>query len=191
MSVIEIRITAPDAEVAERIARRLVGDRLAACVQQVPGLTSTYVWEGEVEQASEIPAIAAPPREELAFVALSAPPMKGLEYLNADVLADWWMGLDAHARDVMRHHPGGPGAYLREKNAAWRLVGRVTFHLAENKRDPQRPFAFLATYTSKLSAQGQLGSRPGASQTRELLADDLPRREAGRFLRHVWSFLSA
>ena len=54
MSVIEIRITAPDAEVAERIARRLVGDRLAACVQQVPGLTSTYVWEGEVEQASEV-----------------------------------------------------------------------------------------------------------------------------------------
>ena len=32
-------------------------------------------------------------------------------------------------------HPGGAQAYLREKNPLWRLVGRVTFHLAENKRD--------------------------------------------------------
>jgi len=54
MSLIEIRITTPDAEVADRIARRLVTDGLAACAQQVPGLTSTYVWEGEVEQASEV-----------------------------------------------------------------------------------------------------------------------------------------
>ncbi|MGA8046855.1 MAG: divalent-cation tolerance protein CutA [Dermatophilaceae bacterium] len=58
MSLIEIRITAPDAEVADRIARRLVEGRLAACVQQLPGLTSTYVWEGEVEQASEILLLA-------------------------------------------------------------------------------------------------------------------------------------
>ncbi|KAB7745751.1 divalent cation tolerance protein CutA [Nostocoides sp. F2B08] len=50
----EIRIAAPDAEVADRIARHLVDARLAACVQQLPGLTSTYVWEGEVEQATEI-----------------------------------------------------------------------------------------------------------------------------------------
>lgn len=54
MPLIEIRITAPDGEVADRIARRLVGDRLAACVQQLPGLTSTYVWEGEVEEATEV-----------------------------------------------------------------------------------------------------------------------------------------
>jgi hypothetical protein len=38
---------------------------------------------------------------------------------------------------------------------AWHVVGRVTFHLAENKTDTQRPFAFLATFTEKLSATGQ------------------------------------
>lgn len=54
MSLIEIRITAPDAEIADRIARHLVDARLAACVQQLPGLTSTYIWEGDVEQASEV-----------------------------------------------------------------------------------------------------------------------------------------
>ena len=41
------------AESADRIARRLVDERLAACVQAVPGLRSTYRWEGEVEQADE------------------------------------------------------------------------------------------------------------------------------------------
>jgi non-specific serine/threonine protein kinase len=35
------------------------------------------------------------------------------------------------------------------------VVGRVTFHLAENKADTQRPFAFLATFTDKLSRTGQ------------------------------------
>jgi periplasmic divalent cation tolerance protein len=54
MSLIEIRITAPDAEVADRIARRLVEDGLAACVQQLPGMTSTYVWDGQVERATEV-----------------------------------------------------------------------------------------------------------------------------------------
>lgn len=53
-TLIEIRITAPDREVAGRIARALVERSLAACVQQLPGITSTYRWEGEVEEAEEI-----------------------------------------------------------------------------------------------------------------------------------------
>lgn len=39
---------------AERIARALVDERLAACVNLVPGLTSLYRWQGEVESAEEI-----------------------------------------------------------------------------------------------------------------------------------------
>ena len=57
MTLIEIRITAPDAEMADRIARLLVDERLAACVQQLP-ITSTYVWEGAVERSSEILLLA-------------------------------------------------------------------------------------------------------------------------------------
>lgn len=40
-------------EEAERIARRLVENRLAACVNIVPGVTSVYRWEGSIEKGSE------------------------------------------------------------------------------------------------------------------------------------------
>ena len=50
--------------------------------------------------------------------------------------------------------------WLRARSDAWATVGRVVFHLAENKRDPERPFAFLATYTTRLSAKGAPQHRP-------------------------------
>lgn len=46
--------TVPDRETALRLARSLVGARLAACVNVVPGLTSVYRWEGAVEESAEI-----------------------------------------------------------------------------------------------------------------------------------------
>jgi periplasmic divalent cation tolerance protein len=46
--------TCPDQERAAGIAERLVGDRLAACVNLVPGLTSIYRWQGEVQREAEV-----------------------------------------------------------------------------------------------------------------------------------------
>jgi hypothetical protein len=43
-------------------------------------------------------------------------------------------------------------AFLKSRNPAWNLVGRVHFNLAENRKDEEAPFAFLATYTTRLSA---------------------------------------
>jgi periplasmic divalent cation tolerance protein len=39
---------------AERIARALVEERLAACVNIVPGVVSIYRWKGNVEQEPEL-----------------------------------------------------------------------------------------------------------------------------------------
>jgi periplasmic divalent cation tolerance protein len=45
--------TVESAEDAEKIARHLVEDRLAACVSVVPGVRSFYRWEGKIENAAE------------------------------------------------------------------------------------------------------------------------------------------
>jgi periplasmic divalent cation tolerance protein len=44
----------PSAEVAERIARALVEERLAACVTVLPGARSTYRWKDAIESAEEL-----------------------------------------------------------------------------------------------------------------------------------------
>ncbi|HTW95904.1 MAG TPA: DEAD/DEAH box helicase [Tepidisphaeraceae bacterium] len=114
----------------------------------------------EIDGASELPPLAVPGADELTAMAQAAPPMRGLEYVNADVLATWWSDLDELVRDKIRASGRGAKEYLHELNPLWRTVGRVTFHLAENKRDPQQPFAFLATYATKLSTQGRVQHLP-------------------------------
>ena len=47
-------VTAPDAEQAAELARALVGERLVACVNVVPGIRSIYRWEGSVQEDSEV-----------------------------------------------------------------------------------------------------------------------------------------
>ena len=81
------------------------------------------------------------------------PPMNGLEYLTPKVLSRLWTALDDRARREAAAHPDGPAGWLKACDPNWRLVGRVTFHLAENKRRPELPFAFMATYTGRLSDQ--------------------------------------
>uniref|UniRef100_A0A1B6FXF1 Uncharacterized protein n=2 Tax=Cuerna arida TaxID=1464854 RepID=A0A1B6FXF1_9HEMI len=49
-----VYITAPTQEVAKKIARGLVENQLAACVNIVPGITSIYKWEGKIEEDSEL-----------------------------------------------------------------------------------------------------------------------------------------
>ena len=111
-------------------------------------------------EGGAVAPIPQPSESDLAFQVLQAPPMQGCEYLSVDALAAWWSELDSLVRDELAHHAGGVQAYLSERNPQWRLVGRVTFHLAENKRDPEHPFAFLATYIPRLSAQGRVQHEP-------------------------------
>lgn len=49
-----VLVTAPDADCARRLAEALVGERLAACANLLPGVTSIYRWEGAVEEATEV-----------------------------------------------------------------------------------------------------------------------------------------
>ncbi|HRQ66800.1 MAG TPA: divalent-cation tolerance protein CutA [Xanthomonadaceae bacterium] len=57
--------TVPDAESAARIAHALVDERLSACVQRVPGLASTYCWQGAVHEDAEVLLIIKTTRARL------------------------------------------------------------------------------------------------------------------------------
>ena len=46
--------TCPDDASAERIASALVGEHLAACVNRIPGIASTYRWKGAVHDDREV-----------------------------------------------------------------------------------------------------------------------------------------
>ena len=124
--------------------------RYVAALCALPGL-------GEDGRKS---SVAVPANDELEAFAAGVPPMVGAEYLTASVLAELWRATDA-AFDAELHDAGtAVQDFLKSRHAAWNLVGRVHFNLAENRKDEDAPFAFLATYTTRLSAQAKAQHLP-------------------------------
>ena len=117
--------------------------------------------------------IHAPPPPESAWIALvdEAPPMKGGEYLSANVLKGLWGSLDEALSVELAETGLSTQDFLKRRNPAWNLVGRVHFNLAENRKDADWPFAFLATYTTGLSALGQAKHLPLGQALREYAGD--------------------
>src|SRR5215470_15294143 len=97
---------------------------------------------------------------ELDTVAAAAPPMVGAEYLTAAVLASLWRGMDKAFDAELDEARLSVQAFLKNRHPAWNLVGRVHFNLAENRKDEDAPFAFLATYTTRLSADAKAQHLP-------------------------------
>ena len=62
--------------------------------------------------------------------------------------------------------------FLKRRNPAWNLVGRVHFNLAENRKDEEAPFAFLATYTTRLSAAAKAQHLPLGKALQEYAGAD-------------------
>jgi non-specific serine/threonine protein kinase len=97
--------------------------------------------------------IATPDDLDLERLVFAAPPMTGVEYLTRAVLHALWRELDAAFAIELAEAKCGVQEFLKQRNPAWNLVGRVHFNLAENRKDEDAPFAFLATYTTRLSAR--------------------------------------
>jgi len=121
----------------------------------------------EIEERRAAAQIPAPPPEELETLASAAPPMTGAEYLTASVLQALWEALDAAFRAELSESKESIQDFLKRRSPAWNLVGRVHFNLAENRKDDEAPFAFLATYTTRLSAHAKAQHLPLGRALRE------------------------
>jgi superfamily II DNA or RNA helicase len=106
------------------------------------------------------PPVPAPANSELEQMAFSVPPMAGAEYLTTPLLADLWHRIDAAFDAELAVAKLTVQEFLKGRHSAWNLVGRVHFNLAENRKDEDAPFAFLATYTTRLSSEAKAQHLP-------------------------------
>ena len=121
----------------------------------------------DADSGSSLPLVPPPTEADLASLLLSAPMMAGAEYLTSDVLLALWNEMAAAFAASYAAAKTGLQSFLTALNPAWNLVGRVHFNLAENRRDTEHPFAFMATYTTRLSAQAKAQHVPLGQALRE------------------------
>jgi non-specific serine/threonine protein kinase len=149
------------------------------------------------ERQMEIPP---PPEADLEALASAAPIMPGAEYLTTDVLRSFW--LEIAAAFATEHEESGTTVqeFLKRLHPAWNVVGRVHFNLAENRDDDEAPFAFVATYTTRLSAVGKAQHLPlgqalreyaGAANKERLLSLLLPVQRAAEHCEWLKSMVDA
>ena len=156
---------------------RELGTRYVTTLCALPGIS-----EGRTK-----PPVPAPADGELDRMAGAVPPMVGAEYLTSEVLAHLWQGMDAACNAELADTGLSVQEFLKSRHPAWNLVGRVHFNLAENRKDEDAPFAFLATYTVRLSAEAKAQHLPlgkalheyaGASNRGRLLSLLMPVQRA-------------
>ena len=71
-----------------------------------------------------------------------------------------WCDVDSWTQRETKASEAGPGEWLRKHAPIWQQVGWACFHLAENEKDTEFPFAFLATYAPTLSKRGRVQYQP-------------------------------
>ncbi len=102
MSAILVHSSCPNADVAARIARALVEERLAACVHVLPAGQSFYRWSGKVQVEAEVVLLAKTLRERFEDVRrriLELHPFELPEIIAVDIGAAHAPYLDWIARE--------------------------------------------------------------------------------------------
>ena len=105
-------------------------------------------------------ALATPDAADFETLVADLPPMTGAEYVTPERLVALWNEMDGALHQELAAAGVSLQAFLKSRHPAWNLVGRVHFNLAENRKDEEAPFAFLATYTARLSAHGTAQHQP-------------------------------
>ena len=104
-------------------------------------------------------AVVTPPADDFEALIADLPPMSGAGYVTPERLATLWAGIDAALRQELVADQVSLQDFLKSRNPAWNLVGRVHFNLAENRKDAEASFAFLTTYADGKAQHQPLSQR--------------------------------
>lgn len=86
--------------------------------------------------------------DELIRIKEQTPFAIGMEFIDDSWLLNLWNSLTNVFKLEIKNYDGTVARYFADFNSNINVVGRVFFHLVENKND-EYPFAFMATYTTK------------------------------------------
>ncbi len=92
--------------------------------------------------------------KEITDLLQRAPFMTGAEHLDDALLEFLWSRLQKQFQQEIWQYDGSVASFVNGYSPELHILGRVYFHLVENKNDEEFPFAFLATYSTKLSEEG-------------------------------------
>jgi len=90
---------------------------------------------------------------EISDLLESAPAMVGGEYLSPELLKTFWNALNTAFSRAISAFSGSIAEFIHQYSPNSNLLGRVYFHLVEN-REGDYPFAFLATYSTVMGGSG-------------------------------------
>lgn len=97
--------------------------------------------------------------DELSGFLDGAPLVTGAEYFDRELLATIWSHLNQSFSQSIKSFKGTVAEFIHSYSPDVHLVGRVFFHLVEN-RNADSPFAFLATYSGELGQKGKTKHLP-------------------------------
>ena len=135
---------------------------------------------------SEIDPVQVPiDRSVIAKCAGSVPLFLGGDYISEDFLCDLWCELESHITTVIEGHAGTVRQFIAAAFSDWEDVGKIHFHLAENRKANGKPFAFLSTYSVRIPGKARIQHRPLGVALRESAAND-DRKQLEQLLRPVY-----
>ncbi len=107
----------------------------------------------DLEQRRSSAEVEALAEDEVREWLVSVPMMSGVEYLSGELLVGLWEQLERAFQILIENYDGSVEAFFKTYSPQTHLLGRVFFHLVENARGDE-PFAFLATYSTRLDKAG-------------------------------------
>lgn len=126
--------------------------------QRFAQLFITEVCKHADDNVLVVPHIELPGKEEFNSFISQAPFIRGIEYLNQETASGLWQGLISALTSELTACNASLSHYLSAFHSVWNTIGRVCFHLAENKSNSTYPFAFLLSKRDDKSSNSSSAS---------------------------------